>query len=99
MEMLSVMAGAKKFSLHDMQVCAGRMQRAIMTLPAGAACLLYGLYTLMSGLKLRWHARRSNKGVRDDLSWLRKLLTINLGRGFCSLAKKFMGSRFFVGLV
>ena len=85
-EMLSVMAGAKKFSLHDMQVCAGRMQRAIMTLPAGAACLLYGLYTLMSGLKLGWHARRSNKGVRDDLSWLRKLLTINLGRGFYSLA-------------
>ena len=85
-EMLSIMAGAKKFSLHDMQVCAGRMQRAILTLPAGAACLLYGLYTLMSGLKLGWHARRSNKGVRDDLSWLRKLLTINLGRGFYSLA-------------
>ena len=85
-EMLSVMAGAKKFSLHDMQVCAGRMQRAIMTLPAGAACLLYGLYSLMSGLKLGWHARRSNKGVRDDLSWLRKLLTINLGRGYYSLA-------------
>ena len=85
-DMLSIMAGAKKFSLHDMQVCAGRMQRAILTLPAGAACLLYGLYTLMSGLKLGWHARRSNKGVRDDLSWLRKLLTINLGRGFYSLA-------------
>ena len=85
-DMLAVMAGRKKYSLHDMQVCAGRMQRAIMTLPAGAACLLYGLYTMMSGLKLGWHARRSTKGVRDDLGWLRKLLTINLGRGYYSMA-------------
>ena len=85
-DMLAVMAGMKKYSLHDMQVCAGRMQRAIMTLPVGAGCLLYGLYTMMSGLKLGWHTRRSTRGVRDDLGWLRKLLTINLGRGYYSMA-------------
>ena len=41
-DMLSIMAGAKKFSLHDMQVCAGRMQRAILTLPAGDSESFWG---------------------------------------------------------
>ena len=45
----------------------------------------------MSGLKLGWHARRSTKGVRDDLDWLRKLLTINLGRGYYSMTNFMWG--------
>ena len=85
-EMLANLAGRGSLSLRDMQVAAGRMQRAIMTLPPGAACLLVGLFTLMAGLKLPWHKRRTNKGVRDDFTWLHKLLSLNMGRGFYSYA-------------
>jgi hypothetical protein len=85
-EMLANLAGRGSLSLRDMQVAAGRMQRAIMTLPPGAACLLVGLFTLMAGLKLPWHKRRTNKGVRDDFNWLNKLLSLNMGRGFYSYA-------------
>ena len=60
------------------------MQCAIMTLPPGAACLIVGLFTLMAGLKLPWHKRRTNKGVRDDFTWLHKLLSLNMGRGYYS---------------
>ncbi len=34
----------------QVEVVAGRMQRAIMTLAPGAACLLVGMFTLMAGL-------------------------------------------------
>ena len=85
LEMLEEFACRDKLSLHEMQVAAGRMQRAILTLPPGAACLLAGLFALMAGLKLPWHLRRLNRGVKDDLTWLRKLLSLNLGRGFYSL--------------
>jgi hypothetical protein len=83
-EMLADFAGRRSLSLRDMQVAAGRMQRAIMTLPPGAACLIVGLFTLMAGLKLPWHKRRTNKGVRDDFTWLHKLLSLNMGRGYYS---------------
>jgi hypothetical protein len=84
--MLAEAAGAEKLQLREMQVIAGRMQRAILTLPVGAACLLVGLFTLMAGLKMPWHTRRTNKGVRDDFRWLHRLLQLNMGKGFYSLA-------------
>ena len=63
MDMLSDFSSRETLTLRDMQVVAGRMQRAIMTLPPGAACLLVGIFTLMAGLKLPWHLRRLNKQV------------------------------------
>ena len=86
LDMLLDFSTRPKLTLKDLQCCAGRMQRAIMTLPPGAACLLLGIFLLMAGLRLPWHSRRTNKGVRDDMKWLHKLLKINLGRGFYSLS-------------
>eukprot|EP00966_Prymnesium_polylepis_P277646 6414656-Prymnesium_polylepis.1 len=59
------------------------MQRAVLTLPPGAACLL-GL----AGQSFHphggtgWHARRVNRAARVDMMWLHRLLRLNLGRGF-----------------
>ena len=86
LDMLLDFSTRPKLTLKELQCCAGRMQRAILTLPPGAACLLLGIFLLMAGLRLPWHSRRTNKGVRDDMRWLHKLLRINLGRGFYSLA-------------
>lgn len=81
-EMLADFASRRKLSLKELQVVAGRMQRAVLTLPPGAACLLVGLFGLMAGLALPWHTRRLTKSVRGDLRWLHKLLGLNLGKGF-----------------
>jgi hypothetical protein len=85
-EMLADLAARSSLSLRDMQSVAGRMQRAIMTFPPGAACLIVGLFTLMAGLKLPWHRRRLNKQTRTDMLCVRDLLRLNLGRGFYSFA-------------
>ena len=68
-------------SLREMQSIAGKMQRAIMTFPPGAACLLLGLFTLISGLRLPWHRRRVGRQVRTDMKWAEWLLRLNLGQG------------------
>ena len=57
MELLADYSSRHKLSLSEMQSMAGRMQRAVMTLPPGAACLLLGMYKFMAGLKLPWHMR------------------------------------------
>ena len=59
MAMLLDFADQKALSLHDRQVIAGRMQRAVMTMPPGAGCLLHNTYVLMSGLKFGWNKRRT----------------------------------------
>ena len=51
LDMLLDFSTRPKLTLKDLQCCAGRMQRAIMTLPPGAACLLLGIFLLMAGLK------------------------------------------------
>ena len=79
-------AGRRVLSLHDMQVLAGRMHRAILTLPPGAACLLQGLFVLMAGLTLPWMKRRISKKNRADFRTLYTLLKLNLGRGYYSYA-------------
>ena len=84
LEMLTEFATKDKLTLREMQMAAGRLQRAIMTLPPGAACLLVSLFTLMAGLVLPWHMRRTNRVLRSDLVWLKKLLSLNLGKGFYS---------------
>ena len=84
LEMLVDFSSRDKLTLHDMQVAAGRMHRAILTLPPGAACLLSGLFTLMAGLKLPWHLRRTTKLVKKNFRELARLLELNMGRGFYS---------------
>ena len=58
------------------------MQRAVLTLPAGAACLLASIFALMAGLTLPWHKRRTTKEERADYTLLASLLRLNMGRGF-----------------
>ena len=73
-------------SLNEMQKLMGRAQRALYTLPGGAACLLVSSYALTSGLKLPWHRRRLTKSVRRDLGALVALLQLNMGKGYYSYA-------------
>ena len=84
MDVLAAMAVAPTVTLHELQSVAGKMQRAIMTFPPGAACLLVSAFTLMAGLKLPWHKRRTNRRARDDFALVRRLLGANMGRGFYS---------------
>mgnify|MGYP003340926714 CR=1 FL=1 len=55
MDELAAAADSSCLTLQARQSLAGKMQRAIMTLPPGAACLLVNCYALMSGLTLPWH--------------------------------------------
>ena len=57
-----------------------------MTLPPGAACLGSSLFSLMAGLKLPWHERRTTRQMREDLKCVHRLLTMNMGKGFYSYA-------------
>ena len=78
---------ASNLTLHDRQSLAGKMQRAIMTLPPGAACLLVNCYRMMSGLSLQWHSRRTSKAERDDYKFVHDLLQLNMGKGYYSYAE------------
>ena len=46
-ELLTESAGRKTLSLSELQSLAGKVQRAIMTLPPMAACLAANMYTMM----------------------------------------------------
>ena len=83
-QMLGEFAERRTMSLREMQQLAGRMQRAIITLPPGAACLLANLFALLRGLSLPWHQRRVSRATRRDFAALKELLELNLGRGFYS---------------
>ena len=84
--MLGEYASRPSLTLREMQSIAGRMQRAIMTFPPGAACLLTSVFSLSMGLRLPWHARRTTRRVRADFGLVQKLLQMNLGRGYYSYA-------------
>ena len=73
---------AKWLSLKDLQILAGRMQRASMTMPPRAIVYLGELLRLMSGLKYPWHRRRVTAAVRRDLRILHAALAENQGRGY-----------------
>ena len=83
-QMLGEFATRSSLSLREMQQLAGRMQRAIITLPPGAACLLANLFALLRGLSLPWHQRRVTRATRRDFAALKELLELNLGRGYYS---------------
>ena len=74
----------KSLSLLDMQQTAGKMQRAVMTFPRGAACLLVSMFALMCGLRLPWQRRRTTRTVRQDVATVIELLRLNLGKGYYS---------------
>lgn len=77
-------AECASLTLRDRQSLAGKMQRGIMTLPPGAACLLVNCYVLMSGLTLPWHRRRTTRAERLDYRFVHDLLLFNQGRGYYS---------------
>ena len=84
LEMFRMFSRSSALSLTQMQSCAGRMQRSILTLPPGAACMLASIYALMSGLTLGFQKRRVSKAVREDLVAISDLLQLNMGRGYFS---------------
>jgi len=65
---------------------AGRLQRAVLTLPPGSRCLLAPLYAAMSGLVRPWQRRKINTRLREDLRTILRMLTLNMGKGFYSYA-------------
>ena len=85
-DMLAEFAVRYKLTLREMQSCAGRMQRAIMTLPPGAGWMLVPLFAMMCGLKLPWHRRRTTRQVRDNFLYCGQLLKAAMGRGYYSYA-------------
>ena len=75
---------ARYLTLHDMQVLAGRMQRAALTMPPRAIVYLAHILRLMKGLTMPWHRRRVNAAVRRDIDMLISVLETNSGRGYFS---------------
>ena len=71
-------------TLQYRQSLAGKVQRAIMTLPPGAACLLVNCYRMMSGLTLPWHARRTSRAEREDYRFIHGCLSYIEGKGYYS---------------
>ena len=86
LEQLLEFAGAASLTLRQRQSIIGRMQRAILTLPPGAACLLASMLALIAGLTYPWHRRRTSKQERSDYLFLHRLLKMNMGRGYYSFA-------------
>ena len=58
METFLNFASRRTASLHELRSLAGKAQRAVLTLPPGAACLLVHFFLLMAGLMLPWHKKR-----------------------------------------
>ena len=80
----SKLARSKSLSLKELQQAAGRLQRAVLTLPPGASCLLSNLFALMRGLIHPCARCRNTKACKADLNWASRLLFLNEGRGFFS---------------
>ena len=80
------LAERRSLSLTELRQAAGRLQRAVLTLPPGAACLLANLFSLMRGLTRPQARRRLSREGRRDLRDASGLLSQNMGRGFFSHA-------------
>ena len=77
-------ASRGSLSLREIQSVAGRLQRAVLTLPPGASCLLANLFAMMRGLVRPHNRRRVSAVARRDLSSAAALLGLNNGNGFFS---------------
>ena len=84
-QMLEEFEKRRTLTLRERQRVAGRMQRAVLTMPPGAACFLATVYAMMRGLSLPWHARRTTRAERLDFRLVRELLQRNAGRGYLAL--------------
>ena len=82
--MLVSLASRRSLSLRELQQAAGRMQRAILTLPPGASCLLANVFTLMRGLLRPSARRRLSRACAGDFTLLAALLRLNQGLGYYS---------------
>ena len=82
--MFADFARRKSLSLREIQSVAGRLQRAVLTLPPGASCLLSNLFALMRGLSRPHDRRRTSSSSRRDLASAASLLDLNQGRGYFS---------------
>ena len=82
----------KTMSLLEMQQTAGKMQRAVMTFPKGAACLIVSMFAPMCGLRLPWQRRRTTRTVRRDVATVMDLLRLNMGKGYYSFADFELGA-------
>ena len=80
--MLVALASRRSLSLRELQQAAGRMQRAVLTLPPGAACLLANVFTLMRGLLRPGARRRLSRACANDFTLVASLLNLNQGRGY-----------------
>jgi hypothetical protein len=81
LDMLWDFSSRRSLSLNERQSIAGKMQRAAMTMPTGAACLLAGLFGLMCGLKLGWQKRRTTREERQNYRYFHDILKMNVGTG------------------
>ena len=81
-EAIAYLATLTSVSLRELRSMAGKLQRACMTFPPGAACLLVSFFALMAGLKYPWQRRRLPKGTRMDMQFILSLLGMNHGRGY-----------------
>ena len=82
MDMLLDFSTRRSLTLRERQQVAGRMQRAILTLPPGASCLLSNIFLLMVGLSVAWQKRRTTSAERRDYRFLYDILSMNSGRGY-----------------
>jgi hypothetical protein len=82
MDMLLAFSMRKTLSLRERQTVAGRMQRAVLTMPPGASCLLATIFLVMTGLSVAWQKRRTTRHERKDYRYFYDVLRANYGRGY-----------------
>ena len=83
-ELLRDYAGRTTLSLSELQSVAGKVHRAVKTLPPGASCLMANMFAMTHGLKLPWHRRRTTAALRQDFTTVADFLELNMGRGYYS---------------
>ena len=83
-ELLRDYAGRTTLSLSELQSIAGKVRRAVKTLPPGASCLMANMFAMTHGLKLPWHRRRTTAALRQDFTTVADFLELNMGRGYYS---------------
>ena len=83
-ELFLSLAVRRTLTLGERQSSAGKGQRAVMTLPPGASCLLTETYALMSGLSVQWQRKRTSAEERSNYGFMAHFLSLNMGQGYYS---------------
>ena len=81
-------------TLRERQSLAGKMQRAVMTFPPLATCLIVNCYIMASGLLFPWQRRRTSRNERSDYKFVHDMLAFNAGRGYFSYDNFLRGTEF-----